>query len=828
MESQSFDSAGWYEITGYHRDADGYAVALRPDWRRGQPGNAAQHPDLRAGDLVDVRVGRKLKHHGGTLREFHRTDGHGRFVLAEARSRYADVQEKRREIAVSLDRGNTTLLQGFTEDEVIANVTVVPARAEDTVTITFLELLHQHWAKAQDGRGLENHVLDKSRRNAHVVPVYAATVDQPPNENGYVTAKLLHQDGNLGVIHRFDFNVNPRVAKQEATEAEGIAESAVSTLKADDAILLNLVSDRASLDVSGLDLDALLAIEKSSARQLKIEGLRDDDGRGKRGDGTKARSRPQDTESDKDDHSEEDESLAPPGTTIKANTDKPLPRSAAIDLVGLSDEPGWPNEVWAFWARSHHLKVGDRPPYIPGTNKEPFDVPATVTVNTQTPIEQQRAVLAAFAAEHPVYSIIECPVRGLVKSGAFVDLGNGLEGFIPLEELTWASRVSHSDRAVGIGNQVRALITALPEPPDKPQLSIKALTPDPYERFKTQHPIGDRLKATVTKIVDTRAFVDLGDSVDGSIHISQIDHAHVDNVADFLREGNTVTVDVASFDDTKRSVELSRKAAIPKPYEAFKLRHAVGDQVRAVVVSATPSHIYLTHSNGAQGVIHVSNLAWERVEDASMNVEVGAELRTEIIGFNDKRQQVELSRKAVLPNPYAEYRTWHAIGDRACAVVTRATPTHVYLRLSNGATGVIHVSNLAWEHVDDAAAFAEDGAEVDAEIIKFNDERQQVELSRKALLPKPFQAFKWAHRIGDQVLGTVTNTVPSAAFVALDNGARGRIHVGQLASYRVNHPDDVVRKGQRVTATVIGFDDEKQLVQLSLKTAAPPSRPDQW
>ena len=575
IEAQPFDSAGWYEITGYHRDADGYAVTLRPDWRRGQPGNAAQHPDLTAGDSVDVRVGRELRHHGGALREFHRVDGRGRFVLAEASSRYADVQEKRREIAVSLDRGNTTLLKGLREGQVIANVTVVPARAAGTVTITLLELLHQHWAKAQDGRGAENHVLDKTRRNAHVVRVYPATVEQPPNENGYATARLLHQDSSLGVIHRIDFRVS---AGRQADEADGAsAESAVPTLNLGDAVLLNLVSDRASLDVSGLDVGELRAIEKSSAGQLRIDGL-PDDGHAKRSGEPNARPRQRDTEPDEDDQTKEEERLAPSGTTIKANTDRPLPRSAAISLVGLSDELDWPNEVWAFWARSHHLKPGDRPPYLPGTQKEPFDVPAAVTVNTRTPIEQQRAALAAFAADHPLYSIIECTVQALVKSGVFVDLGHGLEGFIPLEELTWTGRLSHSDQAAHIGDRVRALVTALRDPPEKPQLSIKKLTPDPYQQFKAQHSVGDRLEVTVTKIVDTRAFVDLGGAVDGSIHISQIDHEHVADIGHVLSQGDTVTVDVIKFDDERRNVEVSRKATIPKPYEVYKRRHSVGEQ----------------------------------------------------------------------------------------------------------------------------------------------------------------------------------------------------------------------------------------------------------
>ena len=627
VEPQPFDSACWYEVAGYQRDADGYAVVLRPDWRRGRPVNAAQHPDLTAGDPIDVRVGRRLAHHGGPLREFHRVDGQGRFILAEASSRYADVQEGRREIAVSLDRGNTTLLAGLKEDEVIANVTVVPARAEGTVTITLLELLHQHWAKAQDGRGAENHVLDKTRRNAHVVRVYPATVEQPPNEHGYITARLLQQDGHLGVFHRFDFNVSPRSAKREPSEVgdETPAEPTSPGLSAKDAILMNLISDRASLDVSGLDVDALLAIEKSSAAQLKIDGLPDDD------------------EKDED-------NLAPPGTTLKANTDRPLPRSAAMSLVDLSAEPDWPNEVWAFWARSHHLKVGDRPPYIPGTQTEPFDVPATVTVNIQTPVVQQRMSLAAFAADHPVNSIVECTVRTLVKSGVFVDLGDGLEGFISLGELTWVSRLSHPDQVVEIGDRVRALITALPEPPDKPQLSVKALTPDPYERFKTRHPVHARVTATVSKIIDTRAFVDLGDTVDGSIHISQIDHDRIGNIVDVLSEGDTVMVEVVKFDDEKRSVEVSRKALLPSPYQLFRQAHRIGDQVTGTVTNTIPSAAFVALDNGAQGRVHVSQLANYRVNSADDIVGKGERVTATVIAFDDEKQTVQLSLKAA-PTP---------------------------------------------------------------------------------------------------------------------------------------------------------------------------------
>jgi HrpA-like RNA helicase len=278
IEEMSIDSGGWFEVTGYARDESGFVVKLRPDWRRGKAGNAGQHPDLKAGDPIDVRVGQLLRHHGGTLRAFDRVDGKGRFILAEASSRYADDQIRRREIAASLDRGRSGLLEGLASGTVI-KATVVPARADGTLTITLLELLHQHWSKAEDGRGASNEILGRQGRNQRRERVHTAVVDTPANANGYVTARLLHQDGQVGVVHRFDFKVKVR---SEAISGGGDRDDVHKPdsdppLAAGDPIMIKLQSDRASLDVSGLSVEDLRTIEAQQAGQILIKGLTDDD-----------------------------------------------------------------------------------------------------------------------------------------------------------------------------------------------------------------------------------------------------------------------------------------------------------------------------------------------------------------------------------------------------------------------------------------------------------------------------------------------------------------------------------------------------------------------
>lgn len=815
------DSDGWYVVTGYRSGEDGFIVEIRPDWRRGQMSNAGQHPDLKAGDPIEVRVGQTLRHHGGSLRAFDRLDGLGRFVLAEARGRYDDEQVRRREIAVSLDRGCTLLLENLVTDALV-KATVVPARAEGTLTITLLELLHQHWSKAQIGRGASNEIIDKSRRNQYYEKVHTALVESPPNANGYVTARLLHQDSALGIVHRFSFNARPK-QEQSGDHSEFPSETGNSSeareLTAGDSIMVKLRSDRTSLDVSGLGVEKLRNIKSHQAGQLTIDGLPIDEGatlpkRASGGHGKQSRPDPHiATSGNQAWDDDEEDALAPPGTLVFAKTEKPLSRSAAAALVELSDEPDWPNQVWSFWARTHHLRVDDRTPFIPGTLTEPAEVPATVHIEETTPLAQQQARIRAFTAQHPVDSVVECTVKSLSNRGAFVELDGEIEGFIPTQELSWANGLRHPDQMVSVGDYLHAVLVEAPEH-GKPTLSVKRLKPDPFEAFKNRYPPGARVSGKISGRIEHAVFIDLGNDVDGSIHISQLDHLHVATAENFSELGAAVEAEVIAFDDKTRKVALSRRKTLPHPYDAFEVRHNVGDTVRGTVNRATRSHVYLTHPNGATGVIFVRNLGDSDVTDASTAASIGEEITAEIISFNNEKKQVELSVSALL---YREYKNRHSVGDKVEGRIVRATRTHVYVTHSNGATGAVFAKNLVHGGVGDASASVSIGEKLIAQIIGFNDDRLQVELSAKALLPEPYPTFKSATPVGTLVAAVVTGFNDYFAYVTLPDGVDGSIHVSQLSSVRVDKPVDMLSKGQQLTAAVVGFDDQRKKVQLSLR-----------
>lgn len=500
-------------------------------------------------------------------------------------------------------------------------------------------------------------------------------------------------------------------------------------LAMDDPLLLNIVSDQSRLDVSGLDLDVLTGIVAKSQRQLELTGVRDEEsgsGHGRKGKGGRGGA----------DKAEEDgERSAPPGAMLRQTTDKPLSRAAAESLCHLSDEPGWPNEVWSFWARSHHLMVQRQQPFLLGSGREPFDVPARVVVDTVSPLDRQRQRVAAYRAGQPVGTVVECVVMRVANHGAFVELGQDIEGFIPTDELSWAARAGHPSHTVSPGDWLRALLTSLPDPPARIEPSVRALIPDPFAAFRAAHPERTTVRRQVRTVTDSHAYLVLADDVDGAIHVSQLDWRRIERASDLLADGMQVDARVLSYDEGRRQVELSRKALFPKPYEAFKRAHHEDDVVIGEIRSATPTHVYVDLGEPGYpvtGVICVREWAHEEITDLSVHAQVGRRSKVKIIKFDDKREQVELSRKGALPRPFLQYKVAHWVGQVVAGTIRNTNRSFAYVDLGHGVQGVIHVSRLAPYRISQPADVVSVGQHVQAQIIEFDDAREQVVLARYA------------------------------------------------------------------------------------------------
>lgn len=541
------DLAGeWFEVVGYAiGDDDSPTVLLRRDWRTpGSSSNPADHVGIAPGDPIEVVVGPLALDHGGALRVFWRVDGFGRFVLREASNRRGAVQVSRREIALGLDRGTKGLVDDLVPGSSLT-ATVVPARVDGCYTITLLELLHQHLEKARAGRTVI--AFRRTRgRNAEQTNLHVATVELGRDPYGYAHLALRHRDSARGVIHRFRMALEAPSDEEEADDAATPLENGLF-------VGLNLKRDRAELDVADLDLAALAEIELESDGHLALVNPRD------------RRSRDELTTYTTETGVGPDQPLyvaAPPGTMLRSESEGPVSRAAAIALVELDATPEWRNEVWSFWARSHHRRVDRAMPFQRSEATEIDDVPADVVIATRTARGTRLERLREFEVAHPPGSVVECLVNSTTDEHAVVTV-EGSRGRIARDELAWVEHRHPSD-SVSPGDTLLAVVLSIDAELGGIELSHKRVTPDPFVDFCDKHAIGDRITGLVVGVIEWGAFVELAPDVDGFVHISELDLGRVENTSDIVTEGQTVTVAILSVDTELRRIGLSIKRALPE------------------------------------------------------------------------------------------------------------------------------------------------------------------------------------------------------------------------------------------------------------------------
>lgn len=830
----------WVEVVGLAIEDGAPTVRLIPDWRPvGFRGNPAQHSDLEPGKAVEVVVGPLLEDHSGPVRSFLRADKLGRFVLREATNTRKEVQENRREIAASLDRGVTGSLGRLVEGRTIT-ATVVPARFEGCVTVTSLELLHQHLAKAVLGVSTLAHKLD--RRNS--TTMHLARVVEEADDWGWVQFSLVHHDSFHGIEHRFRYRA-PRPDGGEADGAENAEQPGPEAAAGDEfrvgqTVLLNLVRDYAELSCAELDLDALEQIAKNSAGTLKL--FTPEDRRGKS-------SKPRRTEkADKGEESgapavsndeaadapgtgaadgDGDVRLAPAGTELRTTQDKPLSRAAATQLVELSDEDDWANEVWSFWARSHHRRLDQKVPFVTGVEMPVLDertaamldARAVVIVDEEDPIEVVRRRLAEFEERTSVGTLITATVDNLAASGAFVSTSEGIDGFIKREELSW-KEVKDPARFVTPGESLKVQYLGIDHERLKLVLSYRQAQDAVYRPMKEALPEGSVVEATARAVAVNAVYLDLYGGVTGEMKLSELAYEPPASAKDLVAVGDVLRVAVKRYNDDLRLVELSAKALLPNPFPAFAAAHPEGTVMNATVAAVRRGALDVRLAEGVRGYVMVRDFAATRTEDLTAVVTVGDIVRVRLMKHHTEKGETQASM-----HPFDVAGRDFQVGGHVNVRVTGATKGLARVELDGGVPGAIRAGEFAHDRPDDMTALVSVGEILRVEVIEIDSDHREIKLSVKRLLPPPYLAFKNTHVVGQRVTGTITNTIPSFAFVRLPGGAQGSIHVKHLSTGYVSSPDQVVSKGQTVQPVIIGFDDARERVNLSLIASATATAP---
>ncbi|MFF0544123.1 S1 RNA-binding domain-containing protein [Nocardia thailandica] len=489
-------SVGWYEVVGYERSRNGWRVLLDADWRPSTyVGDPAAQPGTASGDVAAVRVGPTTADHQGPVRLFYRIDRPGRFVLREA-ERGREQQEDFGQVAVSLDSGWTTQLAELATGAVF-NATVIAARAPGCFTITLLEVLRKH--------------VDLALTAPSGASTLPAVVHARPDGRGRLTVRLLHQDSRAGVRHHFCFPVSE-------LPVGPIPEPGTP-------VLVRLDGARGvRLDVTGKPRSEVERI--CTSYSVRLDGDR-------RGGGA----------------------VLPGGAHLCPAAGTAVPRAAAEALAGLDDSAEWLNEVWTFWARTHHLQPDWSAGLALGTETGVREVliPQRLDAHNGGDHVQQ---FDEFVEHYQEGSELSGVVARLTPSGAHIKIGRSLVGRLHIRNIAHF-RIDHPESVLTVGDRVTVRVIGIDRVKRTVELSRKELTPEPYDYAKAACRRDDLVACVVRNVIDNRVFAELGAGIKGSIPRKDFAREPTAALTELVSRGDRLIARVKSFNDTHRSLDLT-------------------------------------------------------------------------------------------------------------------------------------------------------------------------------------------------------------------------------------------------------------------------------
>lgn len=324
-------------------------------------------------------------------------------------------------------------------------------------------------------------------------------------------------------------------------------------------------------------------------------------------------------------------------------------------------------------------------------------------------------------------------VKNITDYGAFIDLG-GIDGLLHVTDMSWG-RVNHPTEVFDIGDEVTVKVLSFDPERERVSLGLKQLQPDPWTTVEDKYPIGSRIQGKVVSITDYGAFVELEPGIEGLVHISEMSWTkRVNHPSEKVSIGEEVEVMVLNLDTNRKRISLGMKQCQPNPWDLLEDRYPVGAVVRGQIRNITDFGIFLGVEDGIDGLIHVSDLSWtKRVTHPGNIYNVGDEVEAVVLNIDKDNERFSLGIKQLEPDPWAGISAKYRVGSIVTGKVTNITDFGMFVELEPGIEGLVHVSEVSSDKVDDINAVVEVGQEIQAEVLNIDQEERKISLSMKAI-----------------------------------------------------------------------------------------------
>jgi small subunit ribosomal protein S1 len=339
---------------------------------------------------------------------------------------------------------------------------------------------------------------------------------------------------------------------------------------------------------------------------------------------------------------------------------------------------------------------------------------------------------------------------------------------------------------------------------------------------------GNILTGTVKNITEYGAFVDFG-GIDGLLHITDMSWGRVNHPSEMVQVGDEIEVKILKFNPETERVSLGLKQISEDPWIHAEEKYHVGDRVQGKVVSLTDYGAFVELEEGIEGLIHISEMSWtRRVKHPSKMVAIGDQIESIVLDIDQKNKRISLGMKQIEPNPWTQLHERYPVGTRILGKIRNITDFGIFIGIEEGIDGLVHISDLSWtQKVKHPSELFKKGDEVEAVVLNIDVDNERFSLGIKQLTPDAWEMdIPNKYTIGRFVRGKITKIHDFGAFMELEPGVEGLIHVSEMSNARVNSPADVVSEGQEVIAEIISMDREERKIGLSLKDVADGESPD--
>jgi len=414
-------------------------------------------------------------------------------------------------------------------------------------------------------------------------------------------------------------------------------------------------------------------------------------------------------------------------------------------------------------------------------------------------------------------SIVTGKVLRKVKGGLMVDIG--MEAFLPGSQID-NKRIKNLDeytdktfefKILKINIERKNVVVSRRELLEAERISKKA---ELLETIKE----GDIREGIVKNITDFGVFLDL-DGIDGLLHITDMTWKRIKHPSEMVHLGEKLEVAILSIDKEKGRVALGLKQKGMNPWDEIEKRYPPGTRVKGKIVNLLPYGAFIEIEPGIEGLIHVSEMSWvKNITDPSEIVKKGEEVEAIVLSVQKSEGKISLGIKQTEHNPWDDVEKKYPVGSHVKAEIRNLTNYGAFVELEPGVEGLIHISDLSWiKKVSHPSEVLHKGEVVNTIILSVDRESKKITLGVKQLSSNPWEDIEKTIPVGSIVKGVVTKITAFGAFVILENGLEGLIHVTELSDQPFGKVEDVVCKDTEVTAQVIKLDPEHKKIALSIK-----------